>query len=110
MSFLRRRESSSSGNGNSLAYVGSAAESKRLPALCEFLAALTWPDGLPRVSGSLTVFAEDGRLKVWLSDRDQGLGGVVTVQSLESLLLDVEAALAKDSVQWRVPKDRKTRK
>ena len=110
MSFLKKRVSSSSPGGPSAASAASADALSAFPALCEFLTCPCWPDGTRRVTGSLTVFVDEGRFKVWLSDRDQGLGAVVTISSLLQLLQDVEDSLAEDTVDWRVPKDRKGRK
>jgi len=47
------------------------------------------------------VFVEDGVLKGCLNDRDAERSVFLAADSLESLLDDLEAGLANDSLQWR---------
>lgn len=105
-SFLRRRESSSSPADTSGLSVADAAESKRWPALLEFLGTVSWPDGSSRESGTLLLFLDQGRLKVCLGDRAQSLALFVTSASgsLLGLLDHCEKQLQAPAADWRPAK------
>jgi hypothetical protein len=101
MSYLQRRESSSSPQGPCGPCVESAEELRRWPALLEFLEAELWPDGTSRVAGTLLVFVERGKLKACLSDRDQGLVCFVTAASVVDLVDAAEKTLEGSNGDWR---------
>jgi hypothetical protein len=101
-SYLRRRTSSSTtadGAGCSAPPAGDVAS---LPALTEFLASISYSDGVPRQTGTLTVFFEAGRWKCCLNDREQEESGFLTVNELIDLPLAVDLALQEGKVDWRV--------
>ena len=101
MSALKRRESSSSQAPVSGSFAGTADELVRWPAILEFVSAERWPDGAMRTPGSLVVFVEQGRLKVCVNDKSQGLVAFVTAESLVGLLDAAEAILVSETGDWR---------
>lgn len=106
-SFLRRIGSQSTtpdGSGSSAPFAGDALA---FPALVEFLASECYETGESRQTGTLTVFAEEGRWKVCLNDRDQGQVGFVTVGDLADLVLAVEEVLREGKGEWRAARGTK---
>lgn len=68
----------------------------------EFLTSTVWPDtGEPRQTGTILLFAEDGRLKVCLNDRDQGVLAFSVVDAGDGVWLTVEAVLDDPKTVWR---------
>jgi hypothetical protein len=79
------------------------------PVLYSFLTSLTWPDGAPRVLGSLVIFAEDGGWKVCLSDRDSSSSLWAAATTFEGLARALEGRLTEASPDWRQAKPRSKR-
>jgi hypothetical protein len=75
------------------------------PSLVEFLTRTEFEDGSARQTGTLMLFVEDGRLKVCLNDRAEGLVGFHSFQSLDTILGELEGCLDKDGVDWRKTRD-----
>jgi hypothetical protein len=71
------------------------------PNLAEFLCTTRWPDGAARVPGTALAFVEAGRVKVCLSDKDQGLVCFVSAAEWLSAWVAAEDALGGDSGDWR---------
>lgn len=71
------------------------------PSLWEYLSVSAWPDGGARVTATVTVFVEGGRVKVCLSDRENDRSAWSTGETLEEAVLSLESALASDTVEWR---------
>lgn len=74
------------------------------PSLWEFLSATVWPDSDPpeaRQTGTITIFAEDGWVKVFLNDRAQSLQHCVTGATLSEALTEADDAVAADATPWR---------
>lgn len=80
------------------------------PATWGYLTALTWPDGSPRETASVTVFLQEGLLKVCCRDRANGRICFAAAEGWEGLWLALEAALAADKADWRADKAPGTRK
>lgn len=74
------------------------------PALIDFLAAEVWPDGSERKPGTLLLFADQGKCKVCLSDRDQALVLFFTAETLITILDRADAILRDESADWRPAK------
>lgn len=74
---------------------------KDFPALWEYMSSGSYPDGSPRQTSSLTVFIEDGLIKLCLSDRDNSQTAWGASDEFEDALLGLEKALAGGVVQWR---------
>lgn len=72
-----------------------------LPHVGEFLTSVTWDDGTPRVPGSIIVFAEDGRVKACLNDKDACAVAFVTGGSLPDLVRVIEEQLEGGLLDWR---------
>lgn len=71
------------------------------PAVWEMLAAPRYLDETPRLLATLTVFVDDGMVKLCLNDRDQGLTGWAAGVSVQEALVALERALQGDTVEWR---------
>lgn len=71
------------------------------PALYEYLTVTAWADGSQRATASLTLFQDEGRLKVCLHDRDVGRVAFVAAWTVEDLLRALEEGLLADSIDWR---------
>lgn len=80
---------------------------KKFPRLAEYLAATLYDDGTRRETSTLSIFVEDGRLKVALNDRDEESSAYVTGDTLAGLLGALEEGLGDDSLDWRAWKGRK---
>jgi hypothetical protein len=105
MAYLRRRGSSERQPMDGGAFITDPAEMEKWGAVLEFLFAETYPDGGERKTGTLLLFVDEGRLKVCLSDRDQGLVGFVTGSTVMEVLMAAESSLRQDSVDWRASRD-----
>lgn len=105
-SVLRKRAPQ---NGEVLAgrAVSGGSWSESFPGLVEFLAVSTWPDGSPRVPGSLVLFTDDAAWKGCLSDKDQDLVAFVTAPSPSEVLVALEEGLLLDKLDWRPNKSTK---
>lgn len=74
---------------------------ERVPALWTFLTEGKYPDGSPRLPGSMTLFSDAGLIKAAVNDKDAQLSAFVSSGSLAGLLEAVEAGLQADSLDWR---------
>ncbi len=81
-----------------------AGDLKAYPALVDFLSAEEWPDGTERKPGTMLLFVDQGKAKVCLSDRDQGLVLFLTVDSLALILEACDDVLKSDEADWRPAK------
>lgn len=77
---------------------------KGLPALSEFLSEARWDDGSPRVTGSITLFCDDGVWKLCLSDKDAGRVAFVSAGTPTEVFAAADKALQSSSLDWRVQK------
>lgn len=71
------------------------------PALWEFLTMDKWDDGGTRVTGTLLLFADDGKLKAALRDRDGGWVTFASASDLETLLLTLDEGIQREALEWR---------
>ena len=74
------------------------------PLLHEYVTAVTWADGSPRITSSLLIFFEDGIFKACINDRAAGRSGWATGKTVDQALSSLEAMLAGDRVEWRKAK------
>lgn len=72
--------------------------------LVEFLTRIEWDPGEVRVPGTMMVFVEDGRWKIWLHDRDAGEGCFVSGETLHEALEAADKAIAGGGGDWRPDK------
>jgi len=91
------------GRRSSVGAAGLLDESRRFPALFEFLTT-TLVDGRKREPSSLILFVEDGYPKVCLSDRDASRVCFTTAGGFLEALDDLEANLEEGTVDWRAKK------
>lgn len=71
-------------------------------ATWEFLNRTTWEeDQLRRETGTILVFADAGRVKVMLNDRDGARVAFLTLGPTADLLGAIEAALLSGETDWR---------
>lgn len=98
--FLRKREVAGVQKPGLPASCSVMAET--MPALWQHLSCAAYPDGSKRERSTLSVFVGDYGLQACLNDRDNGLVAFVSGDSLVGLLEALEAALASDTVDWRV--------
>lgn len=71
------------------------------PTIADYLCSVRWEDGSPRVPSTLSVFVQDGSIKVSVNDKDQDRGLYVSAESLEEALALAERALQLDNPPWR---------
>jgi hypothetical protein len=71
------------------------------PGLWEYLTAWTYADGSQRVTSTLTVFLEEGMVKVCLNDRDKGRVAFVSGRTVTKTLEALEEGLQEGSLDWR---------
>jgi hypothetical protein len=74
---------------------------RRCPALHEFLT-LTAVDGVARATSSISLFADGGRWKASLADKDAEASLYVTADSVDGLLDALEEAAKDPDADWRV--------
>jgi hypothetical protein len=83
------------------AHFDDPAFAREFPNLAEFLTLEVWPDGIPRVPGTALAFAEAGRVKVCLSDKDAQMVCFCTAPDWAGAWAAAEAALAPGGGDWR---------
>ena len=77
-----------------------------LESLTEFLFCPIWPeDGSKRDTGTIMLFADDGKLKAVITDRAQSLVAFFTISEPTLLWDELNEALLGDSLDWRVKKE-----
>lgn len=79
------------------------------PLVTEYLCTQQYDDGSPRERSALSLFCEDGMLKLALNDKAEGRSLYVSAESLEDALELLERALHATNAPWRLwPKGRKS--
>jgi hypothetical protein len=97
---MLKRPVQSAASGKDGGYVEGLLE--EAPNVAHFLCQRKWEeDGKPRVPGSITLFAEQGKLKACCNDKAMNRVGFVAADSLKELLDVLERKLADDSIDWR---------
>jgi hypothetical protein len=71
------------------------------PGIWEYMVETAWDDGKARKTSTLTVFCEDGLVKVCLSDREQDKTTWASGTSLADCLASMEVKIATGNVEWR---------
>jgi len=77
------------------------------PMLTEHLADTTWDDGSTRVPSTITLFLEDGLVKLALNDRDSERSLYRSGETLQEALRAIEKALSSSGADWRAWKGRR---
>jgi len=98
MSFLNRVVESGSSGGPPGRTTGVLVE---CPALVEYLSAEKYPDGATRERSVISVFIEDGRVKVCLNDRDAGRTLWRSGDGVEDCLILLETGIVDGTADWR---------
>lgn len=92
--------------------IGSAAEIDEwcvsYPGVWEHLSETSWESGAPRVTSTITVFVEEGLVKICLRDRALFKTAWVSGRSILKALGALETGLEAGSLEWR--KDRATKR
>lgn len=83
---------------------------KRHPTLVEYLSCSAWDDGSERERSTLSVFIEEGRVKVCLNDREFERSLYASGDTLAGVLAALEKALAADACEWRMWKGKGKKK
>lgn len=73
----------------------------KLDDLRDFLLQEVWDDGTARETGTLLLFAGEGRVKAMLKDRDRGLVCFFTCGAGEDLLGQLDALIGSGGGEWR---------
>lgn len=71
------------------------------PQLCDYLCTEAWDDGLARRTSTITVFVEDGLVKLCLADRALSRNTFVSAATFSEALCELEERLAAGRVEWR---------
>lgn len=80
-------------------------ELAKYPDLAAFLTLTKWPeDDAPRVTGTMSIFMQDGRLTVMLNDRDAERTLFTTIKRGGSILREVETVLGSAESPWKAYK------
>jgi hypothetical protein len=84
---------------------GAQASCKTLegfPTVWEYLTATTFDDGSARETATVSVFVEEGLVKVALNDRAERRSAYVTGSDLRAALKALEGILGAGEVDWRL--------
>jgi hypothetical protein len=101
MEYIQKRMAEEDQVKAALVFKPHKEDAAKYPALLEFLTGATWDDGSVRVLGTALLFAEDGRIKCCLNDKDGGMVGFRVLGSLTVALAEIERALCERDVEWR---------
>lgn len=71
------------------------------PRLFEMFTVTEYEDGTSRDTSSISVFYDEGRLKLCLNDKQEGFSAFVTANSVEEGLLALEVGLEEDRLLVR---------
>lgn len=80
---------------------------KKFPLVLEHLTHAEWEDGGARETSTLTIFVEEGLVKIGLNDRDAQRTLYRSADTLEGAIAAVEKALAGPGADWRPWKGRR---
>lgn len=71
------------------------------PVLWEYLSGGQWEDGSRRETSTVTIFVEDGQVKLCLNDRELKRTTWSTGLTLEAAAEGLESRLRDDRAEWR---------
>lgn len=72
------------------------------PLIVEHLTHASWDDGTPREVSTITVFVNDGRIKLCLNDREAQCSLYVTADTMQGAFASLEKQLASGPrADWR---------
>lgn len=71
------------------------------PTLYEYLFMTQWADGSFRHTSTMSVFTDNGIMKIVLNDRDNNRSAFFTGATWRDIFDKIEAALAGETVDWR---------
>jgi len=71
------------------------------PSLVSFLKDDKWSDGTPRVTGTISLFVQEGALKAAINDKDRGVVGFISAPAFYELLFAIDQGIEHDSIEWR---------
>lgn len=100
LSSAKRREVQEGVSGKPSA-AADAGTLKSFPAIVAYLTETAWDDGKARQTATLMIFAEDGRWKVMLNDRDAGAVAFVSGDDVRACLTSLEKGLEAGTLDWR---------
>jgi hypothetical protein len=69
--------------------------------LCDFLTVTQWEDGTPRETGTLSLYMQNGRLGVCITDKAQGRMAFITISLQGSILDEIDHALGDEDLVWK---------
>jgi hypothetical protein len=95
------RESLATSSGSS---VKRSTTFDSFPEIWEFLTSTACPDGSPRQTGRVSLSCEGTLWTLALNDPSTGLYAALTAQTLDDLVLMVEARLSEGTVPWKLSK------
>ena len=98
MRFVKRLEAVA---GNVAGAIARDGFSERYPALFEYLTLTEYAPGSPRVTSTLMILAESGRVKGCVHDRDQNSSAWFSALSVDLLLEVIEEGLQSGSAEFR---------
>lgn len=101
MGFLDDRRKQASDSGSSMGKMTLAEFGDDMPLLYEMFTTEEFENGDKRVPSSLSVFYDEGVLKLCLNDKQEGLCTFVTCSSVLEGLLALEMGLGEDRLDWR---------
>lgn len=71
------------------------------PTIAAHLGDTTWDDGTPRMTSTLLIYVDGGVLTGILNDRANNRSAFVNGESVFSMLVALEDALAAGTIEWR---------
>jgi hypothetical protein len=91
-------------NGSSGSDVKRSAMFDSFPEIWQFLTCLTAPDGSTRQPGTVSLSLNGGIWNLALNDPATGLYAALSCQTIDDLILMVEARLSEGTMPWKVSK------
>lgn len=77
-------------------------DQKDYPNIFAFLTETKYDDGKPRMTGSFSVWTQQGVLKASINDRDTSNVCYVEAPSLQELIALIEQAICNDGTEWKI--------
>lgn len=74
---------------------------REFPGLWEFLTAGKYDDGSARLPGTVLLCSGEGRVRLWLNNRDEGLTAWLSGETVEEVVKAADMALTTGNVEWR---------